>query len=398
MAATVSPAVIRRTENWLIRRGMPLLIADYSFSSHVLPRMVPFLALVSATGLLWPLREELSPVGRFVAVAAVLVGGVAAGILLNRFRRLPVFPRRAVILVLVTYGAMPLLIPLLDLAVSRTVASPDVGAGQITEGRTGFLWAVVGFGVIFGVLFEAARLTTLYGILPLLARSVRNAWQDLRNTLRLQSRALPMLLFVTLFFFFTGELWQAMNRLTWWRLVLVLALFAGVTVLAAAGRLREEIGRVENDLQPPKLTEACRGTPLEEVSVDDLAPIEPPPLADRQIGSLLVMLASRQLVQAIVVGLWLFAFFVVLGLLVVDGATAEQWIGEPPRPLAMFPNVPVALPRNAVLLAGFGSMYFAVTSMFDTENRRRFFTPILDEVERTLAVRAVYLAARGKRG
>ena len=233
--STVSASVIRRTENWLIRRGMPLLIADYSFSSHILPRMVPFLALVSATGLLWPLRVELSPVGRFVAVAAVLVGGVAAGILLNRFRRLPVFPRRAVILVLVTYGAMPVLIPLLDLAVSRTVASPDVGAGEITEGRTGFLWAVVGFAVIFVALFEAARLTTLYGILPLLARSVRNAWQDLRNTLRLQSRALPMLLFVTLFFFFTGELWQAMNRLTWWRLVLVLALFAGVTVLAAAG-------------------------------------------------------------------------------------------------------------------------------------------------------------------
>jgi hypothetical protein len=401
VAATVSPVVIRRTENWLIRRGMPLLIADYSFSSHILPRMVPFLALVSVTGLLWPLREELSPAGRFVAVAAVLVGGVAAGVLLNRFRRLPVFPRRAVILVLVTYGAMPLLIPLLDLAVSRTVASPDVGAGEITEGRTGFLWAVVGFGLIFLALFEVARLTTLYGVLPLLARSVRNAWQDLRNTLRLQSRALPMLLFVTLFFFFTGELWQAMNRLTWWRLVLVLALFAGVTVLAAAGRLREEIGRVEQDLRVPMLEKACRDTPLERVKIEDLATdgtLQPPPLSDRQVGSLLVMLASRQLVQAIVVGLWLFAFFVVLGLLVVDGATAEQWIGEPPRPLTLFPSVPVALPRNAVLLAGFGSMYFAVTSMFDTENRRRFFTPILDEVERTLAVRAVYLAARSRRG
>jgi hypothetical protein len=112
--------------------------------------------------------------------------------------------------------------------------------------------------------------------------------------------------------------------------------------------------------------------------------------------SLLVMLASRQLVQAIVVGLWLFGFFVVLGLIVVEPATAEQWIGEPPRTVALFPDVPVALLRNAALLAGFGSMYFAVTSMFDTENRRRFFTPILGEVERTLAVRAVYLAARDR--
>ncbi|GIJ70943.1 hypothetical protein Voc01_058600 [Virgisporangium ochraceum] len=399
VTVTVSPSVVRQTEGWLIRRGMPVLIADYSFASHILPRMVPFLALVSVTGLLWPLRDEVSPVGRFVAVLVVLVGGVVAGILLNRFRLLPTFPRRAVILVLVAYGAMPLLIPLLDLAVSSTVASPDVGAGEITEGRTGFVGAVVGFSLIFVALFEVARLTTLFGVLPLLARSVRNAWQDLRNTLRLQSRALPMLLFVTLFFFFTGELWQAMNRMTWWRLVAVLALFVGVTVLAAAGRLREDIGKVEQDLRVPRLKKACEGTPLDGVPVDALASdgaLRPPPLTDRQINSLLVMLASRQLVQAIVVGLWLFAFFVVLGLIVVDPATAEQWIGEPPRPLAAFPDIPAALPRNAALLAGFGSMYFAVTSMFDTENRRRFFTPILEEVERTLAVRAVYLAARDR--
>ena len=63
----------------------------------------------------------------------------------------------------------------------------------------------------------------------------------------------------------------------------------------------------------------------------------------------------------------------------------------------MFPDVPAALLRNAALLAGFGSMYFAVTSMIDTENRRRFFSPILDEVEQTLGVRAVYLAARERR-
>jgi hypothetical protein len=399
VAVTVSPSVVRRTEGWLIRRGMPVLIADYSFASHILPRMTPFLALVSVTGLLWPLRDELSPVGRFVAVAAVLIGGVLAGLLLNRVRLLPVFPRRVVILVLVAYGAMPVLIPLLDLAVSRTVTAPKLGAGEINEGRTGLLFAFIAFAAIFIALFEVARVTTLYGVLPLLARSVRNAWHDLRNTLRLQSRALPMLLFVTLFFFFTGELWQAMNRLTWWRLTAVLVLFVGVTVLAAAGRLREDIGRVEQDLRVPRLSKACEDTPLAGVPVEELASdgaLQPPPLSDRQINSLLVMLASRQIVQAIVVGLWLFGFFVVLGLIVVDPATAEQWIGEPPRRLSLFPEVAAALPRNAALLAGFGSMYFAVTSMFDTENRRRFFTPILEEVERTLAVRAVYLAARDR--
>jgi hypothetical protein len=395
--ARVSRAVIRRTEGWFIQRGMPLLIADYSFASHILPRMVPFLVLVSLTGLLWPLRTELSPAGRFVAVAVVLTGGVAVGIVLNRFWRLPVFPRWVATVVVVAYGAMPLLIPLLELAVSRTVTSPEVSAGAISEGSTNFFSAVLGFAVIFAVLFEGARLTTMYGLLPVLGRSLGQAKQDLRHTLRLQSRALPMLLFVTLFFFFTGELWQAMDRLTWWRLVAVLALFAAVTVLAAAGRLREEIGRVEQDLSVQRVEEACRDTPLAPVPIENLAPsgsLHPPALTARQVGNLLVMLASRQIVQAIVVGLGLFAFFFLLGLIVVDAATAEQWIGAPPQYSAVLPRVPAALLRNAALLAGFGSMYFAVTSMIENEYRRQFFAPILDEVERTLAVRAAYLAAR----
>jgi hypothetical protein len=36
-------------------------------------------------------------------------------------------------------------------------------------------------------------------------------------------------------------------------------------------------------------------------------------------------------------------------------------------------------------------MYFAITSMSDADHRQQFFAPIIDEVERTLAVRAVYL-------
>jgi hypothetical protein len=385
---------VRKTESWLIRQGLPQLIAGYSFTGHILPRMVPFLALVAVTGLLWPLRDEASPVGRFTAVATVLIGGVAAGVLLNRFRRLPTFPRWVAITVVVAYGIMPLLIPLLDLVIWHQTSAPDLRAGEIASSSAGYLGATLVFAIIFAVLFELSRLATTYGALPMLERAVRHAVRDLRNTVRLQSRALPMLLFVTLFFFFTGELWQAMDRLSWWRLSGVLALFAAVTVFAAAGRLREEIGRVEQDLSQPRLVAACQDTPLAELDLDHL-PLSsaPPPLNSRQIGNLLVMLASRQLIQAMVVGLWLFAFFLIVGLLVVSPETAEQWIGGPPHYSPVFPSVPSALFRNAALLAGFGSMYFAVTSMIDTENRRQFFAPILEEVESTLAVRAVYLAA-----
>ncbi len=40
-------AIIRRTERWLVRQGVPSLVAGYGFRSHVLPRMVPFLGPVA---------------------------------------------------------------------------------------------------------------------------------------------------------------------------------------------------------------------------------------------------------------------------------------------------------------------------------------------------------------
>lgn len=131
--------------------------------------------------------------------------------------------------------------------------------------------------------------------------------------------------------------------------------------------------------------------------IDELAfggPLQPVSLNGRQKRNLLVVLATRQLVQAAVVGLALFAFFIVLGLIVVTPRTAEQWIGAPPVFSTPLPTVPVSLLHNATLFAAFGSMYFAVISMTDADHRREFFAPIIDEIERVLAVRAVYLAVR----
>jgi hypothetical protein len=52
------------------------------------------------------------------------------------------------------------------------------------------------------------------------------------------------------------------------------------------------------------------------------------PLTARQERNLLLTLAGRQLVPAVVVGLALLTFFIALGVLVVTPETADQWIGE----------------------------------------------------------------------
>lgn len=383
MPLTASRALVRQAERWFVRHGVPQMIAGYDFDRHILPRMLPFLALVVVADLAWLISRAGSGTTRWTLLAVVAATGLAGWSVLTTFgRRLPHFSRSTMVAVLVAYAVVP-------------VAAIPLRALWLRDGD--WQWNTVLSVAAFALLFTGSWLATSYGVVPLLRRAIRHAVDDMRNSVRLQGRALPLLLFVTLFFFFTGELWQAMNRLPWPRLGLVLLLFTAVTILAAAGRLRDEIGRVEQDLSQERLSSSCQRTPLASLPIEEVAPdgpLRPVPLSGRQGANLLVMLATRQLVQALVVGLGLFTFFLLLGLIVVQPETAEQWIGEPPAVLPGPLEMPLALIRNAALLAGFGSMYFAVTSMSDAEHRRQFFAPILDEVERTLAVRAVYLAVR----
>lgn len=380
-------AAVRLTERWFLRRGMPTMIEGYGFLTHVLPRMLPALAFVTFASLAWlvPLRTAGSD--RWILLGIVFVVTLAAWLTVSAFtRRIPYFSRPVTIAILGAYAAMPVAVPLLQLAFDGTITPP----GSRTLGLLGFVF-------FFVIAFAVTLLATTYGFGTLLRQAVRHTIYDLRNSVHILGRALPVLLFVTLFLFFTSELWQMMNQLPWSRLGLVVALFGAVTVLAAGARLREETGRIEQDLRPAMLTAACEGTPLADVPIAELAPdgaIRAVTLNGRQKRNLLVMLATRQLMQAVVIGAALFTFFLVLGLIVVTPGVAEQWITAPPEYSTVFTSVPVALLRNATLLAGFGSMYFAVTSMSDADHRRQFFAPIIDEIERTLAVRAVYLAVR----
>jgi len=389
-------AVVRRTERWFVHQGVPHLIIDYRFRTHVLPRMLPFLAVVivaSLTIALWLTRTGPGAMA-FAVVLVLLVGLLGLPLLLAR--RMPRLSRRGAAAVLIAYAVTPVLIPLLLLG---AYGKPD---RALIVGRPGAPTAGVALAtglvlvVVFAAIFALAWFVTAYGLVPLAARATRHALTDMRGSLQLQGRALPTLLFVTFFLFFTGELWQLMNHLGWIRLVLVLALFAAVTVLATATRLRAEVDRVEQDLSTERLASACAGTPL--AALDPLpTPLTPPPLTRRQETNVLLVLATRQLIQAAVVGLGLFAFFVILGLIIVDQTTATTWIGGEPMRSAWVPFMPVALFRAAVLLAGFGSMYFAITTMTQEAYRREFFEPVIADVERSLAVRAVYLAQASAR-
>ncbi|HEY3007944.1 MAG TPA: hypothetical protein VGJ63_07755 [Micromonosporaceae bacterium] len=388
-------SVVERTERWFVSQGVPQLIEDYRFRSHVLPRMLPFLTTVIVVSVGLPVLLARTGPGVVALVGAAVLVVMLLGLpaaLARLARRTPRLSRTSAMAVLIAFAAAPVLIPLL------LIGSYGRADRALIIGRPGAstLQLVVVTGLVlaaaFVAIFALAWLATAYGLVALAARAIAHAASDMRGGVHLQGRAMPTLLFVTFFLFFTSELWQLMNHLAWGRLVLVLGLFAAVTVLATATRLRGEIDRVEQDLSPARLAAACAGTPLAAVAPSSASP--PPPLTARQETNVLLVLTTRQLIQAAVVGLGLFAFFVLLGLITVDHTTASSWIGGEPQRSVWVPFMPVALFRSAALLAGFGSMYFAVTTMTREEYRREFFERVIGDVERALAVRAVYLRLR----
>ena len=169
--------------------------------------------------------------------AALVVAGLLAlpWLLARLGRQLPRLSRQGATAVLVTYALTPVLIPLLLWrAYGRTDRALAIGAPGTPTAQ---LAAATGLVLVaaFAAIFVLAWFATAYGLVRLAARAVPHALGDMRGSLQLQGRALPALLFVTFFLFFTGELWQLMNHLAWGRLVLVLALFAAVTVLATVG-------------------------------------------------------------------------------------------------------------------------------------------------------------------
>ena len=222
MPFTASPAQLRQTERWFVRQGTPTMIAGYGFAGDVLPRMLPVLALVAAASLGWlvPLRSAGS--WRWVLLAGVIVVALIVWVAISAYlRRRPHFSRPTTVAILAAYVAMPVAVPLLQLGIDGAVTPPG-GRGV----------GLLGFVLFFAAAFALTMLATTYGVGTLLRRAVRHAVDDLRNSGRLLGRALPGMLFVTLFLIFTGELWQAMNRLDWERVALVVGLFGLVTVLA----------------------------------------------------------------------------------------------------------------------------------------------------------------------
>jgi hypothetical protein len=400
---------IEAAERWFIGKGVPTLIHGYSFRAHVLPRALSFLTAVGLAVLTVALGNS-SEYALWILLAAVAVWFV-----LRRGRRSGrrVIARTATGIMVVIAVSWPVVAPLL-VAVTQPpleiatflpeseqeswanyVANPPVSRVDVLIEASLAAWFLTLNWMLWTM---AAILATWFGIVRLARRAVAGAFWNVYDVWNLQGRTLPAMVFLTLFLIVNEDVWKASADLTPARLTVTLLLFAGVALLATAAKLREE-----RDTLLAQLQSTTTGAREPETAWVLASPVLPHLTWSQKINISLA-LGARQFAQALWVGVGVFLFLVILGMLVVSGDTAAEWLssstgdtgdGRTGEPQPGFLGVPLALVHAAVLLGGFAAMYFTVMSMTDAAFRERHYMPTVQELRQILHIHGRYWSHLG---
>ncbi len=280
--------------------------------------------------------------------------------------------------------------------------------------------AAVGLAVLLGVLFEdltmgTAALTfvgvaagfayaaTALRARPIVVWAVQRTLGSLRQLVPMVTRALPLLIVFVTFLFINAEVWHVSSRLDGGVLWLVVLLFLAMGIGFFLVRLPEEIDRADDELDDARIVAVTRSTPV-GADAERLAADHPGVLvAETQVSrfervNLTVALVVIQLAQVLLVSLTLLVFFLVFGAIAMKNEVIEVWIGQPTHHLDGLENVSVELVQVSVFLAAFSALYISVYAVTDETYRGQFFTGVMREMERAIAVRAAYNALRRDRG
>lgn len=382
----------RAADAWFRRRGLPMVIHRRRRGSGMLRRSTPGLVFLCLLDLLLAGLLKLLDVPAAVLEArmrdsglayvlgvlaltfAVVVVPVVAGRLMAKLLRALHRTRVRLAVMVVTIGFWVLVLPL----------------GERLTGLVswdGPLWlAVLANLAALAVLMLLVRI----GVGSILTWAARSAVAQVRAIGSLASRALPLLLLVVMFSFFTAELWQAVERLSPRRLWLVVGFLVVIGAVFLASMLSDEMKELKSWTLEPGAA-VLRGTPFD----DDTPPPGRRALARTERLNIGLVLFFAQAVQIVAFGVLVFAFFIVFGVLILRPEVVTEFAGRESAPGTLL-GVPLpvssALINVSLFLAVFSGLYFAASTATDARYRRSFFEPLLEDVKISLAARDIYLA------
>jgi len=368
------------TETWFIRRGLPHFVFRYAASRNVLPRLIPLVALVFVleVAVVAPNRRY-STLGSAAAVAGGLAALVGFWAVVNVLRgRHPLrLPHEIGPVEVVTFVLGPSLVPL-------------AFGGQ---------WrSAVVTGAINGSLLVTVVLVTSYGILPMTRWVVEQGVHQVRSVTGVLVRALPLVFLIVIVVFVNTEAWQVASDLHWPVLGIVCGLFLMVGVVFAFIRVPGQIGEIAVDTWSERfeLASDSPAAPLVAGLGTDIG--EPPALSRREWRNVQLVVLVSEGILVVVVGLGMFAFFVLLGAFAITPSVIETWIGRGPDVLWSFHlfgedlALTGELLKVCAFLAAFSALQFTVSLVSNGDQQEEYLHQLRSELRDAFAVRAVYLA------
>ncbi len=337
--------------------GLPLFIAGHSASTDAFNRGVPFLTLVFAGELFGALNLEWSPLANLAAVLGAVAVVLVAISTLNRSRGRPALaiPEDVGRAELAGFALIPALLPL--------VFGGQWRSAVVTAAANCVLLALV-YGV-FG-----------YGLGSILRWALARLGGQLKASLSLLTRAIPLLMIFSVVLFLTTEMWQVFTHVSGASLAILGVLFVVLGAAFLLARLPGEVRDLEREAGEG-------GEPLER----------------RQRLNVGLVLFVSQSLQVLTVSLAVGGFFVALGTITIDVHILREWISSSYKPdvlitLRVFGHqgvITAELLRVSGAIAAFTGLYFAISMLTDDVYRREFLGELTAEMRESFAARAAYL-------
>jgi hypothetical protein len=380
----------RKTEQWFRRRGLPAVVRG--LEKNLTVRIVPAVVWLALAELLYKVVtiidgdaafSERIENGLFLLLYTVTLVGTV------------VFPAIAAWLaagwardrVLDDRGFVPALVVVVGYVVVGTVADMVL---DDSEPLAALLSYLVEVGLLYGL--------TAIGVGSILGWALRAALRQLRSVGTMTSRAMPLLLLVTTFGFFTAEIWQSAGQIPRGQMALILGFFAVLSGLFLCSVFAAEVRALRTGLASVDHFSALPDEPFAglRAGVDETSQ----PLTPLERANVVLILLLTMMLQALVFAMVVFAAFVVLGKLAIPDSAIKSWVSHDPTPGQLFGvQVPLSneLVQVCLFVAAFSTLYFIATIVTDSAHRKTFFDPVVDHLEVSLAGRAVYLARFGRR-
>jgi len=346
---------LRDYERRFRRAGLPLFVEGFSASTDVFNRAAPLLGLVFLAELLGAGQLDWSWWQNVLAVCgglAVLLAGIAA-INVAAGRPARAIPSRLGRAELAGFVVLPALLPL--------IFGGQLGSAALTIAANLLILAL-----IYAIF--------VYGLLAILRWVLARLASQLRSSLGLLAKAVPLLAIFALLSFATEEMWDIFATLSDFAYACTIGLFVVLGTAFLSVRIPREARRLERE-----------------------AGGDGPPLRRAQRANVGLVLFVSQAVQVLVVSLTIGAFFVLFGLLAIDEAARVEWIGDPGNVLLTIAlggdsfELTEELLRVAGGLAAFSGFYFAVAMLTDSTYREEFLEELTGEMRASFKARSEYL-------